>query len=396
MGITGSDGAMPTVVFIATVSATVHHFLRPYAADLRSLGWRVEAAASGMTDDVLAGGSFDGLHDLPLSRSIRDISGIARGERAVAALIDEIRPDIIHVHTPIASFVTRLAARRTPSEHRPAVVYTAHGFHFHEGGGPLTNQLYRMAERLAGRWTDRLIVINDEDERAATRHRIVPAGHLVRMRGIGLDTTAIAPAAIGPPAAAAARRRIGVPADVDTFVIVGELNDNKRQGDAIAALAAMRVQTAHLVIVGAGPTLLRLQAEAARLEVASRVHFAGYLADVPAVVAGATALVATSAREGLSRSVMEALALEVPVVASAARGNRELVANDGWIVAIGDVGALAEKMDWMSEHPAERREMGRRARARMIEGYDIHELVRRHRALYLDILAQADLARRSS
>ena len=44
--------------------------------------------------------------------------------------------DLVHVHTPIASLVTRIAVRRMPKEHRPAVAYTAHGFHFHATARP--------------------------------------------------------------------------------------------------------------------------------------------------------------------------------------------------------------------------------------------------------------------
>ena len=278
-----------------------------------------------------------------------------------------------------------------PADRRPAVIYTAHGFHFHEGGRPLTNAVFLTAERIAGRWTDRLVVINDEDERAARNHRIVRSDRLVRMRGIGLDTVAVNPASVGTEAAKDSRHRFGVPTDVAMFVIVGELNANKRQSDAIDALAMMSTETAHLVIIGTGPTLSQLEAQADRLEMSGRVHFSGFLNDVPAVLAGATALIATSAREGLSRSVMEALALEVPVIASSARGNRELVGDSGWIVATGDVATMAEKMDWISDHPDERQAMGRRGRVRMVEQYEIHDLILRHEALYRAVLAERDV-----
>ena len=388
----GSTRSSPTLLLVATVSGTVHHFLRPYAMHFRSCGWRVDAAASHVTDDGAVKDAFDNVHELPLSRSIRDLAGIVRGEQAIALILDEIRPDIVHVHTPIASFVTRLAARRVPADRRPAVIYTAHGFHFHEGGRRLTNAVFLTAERIAGRWTDRLVVINDEDERAARNHRIVRSDRLVRMRGIGLDTVAVDPASVGAEATKDSRHRLGVPTDVAMFVIVGELNANKRQSDAIDALAMMRTETAHLVIIGTGPTLSQLEAQADRLEMSGRVHFSGFLNDVPAVLAGATALIATSAREGLSRSVMEALALEVPVIASNARGNRELVGDSGWIVATGDIATMAEKMDWISDHPDERQAMGRRGRVRMVEQYDIHDLILRHEALYRAVLAERDVA----
>jgi glycosyltransferase involved in cell wall biosynthesis len=265
-------------------------------------------------------------------------------------------------------------------------VYTAHGFHFHEAGGRLPNAAFRLAERIAGRWTDRLIVINDEDERAARRHRIVPAERLVRMPGIGIDTVAYAPSSVEPSAIARYRDELAVPPGAPVFVVVGELNANKRQADAIEALARLAHREAVLVLVGIGPLRPRLEALATDRNVADRVRFTGSIPDVPAVLVGATALVATSAREGLSRSVMEALSLEVPVIASTARGNRELVGDDGRIFPTGDVTTLARAMDWFIEHPAEARALGRAGRRRMVETYDIARLIARHEALYAELL----------
>ena len=219
------------------------------------------------------------------------------------------------------------------------MVYTAHGFHFRAGGPRIQNAIFRTAERLAGRWTDRLIVINDEDEQAAVRYRIVPRRRLVRMPGIGLDTTQFSRATVLAGRDGSIRDELGIAAAVAMFVIVGELNANKRQADAIAALALMQVPDSHLVVVGTGPTLEDLEAQSRELGVADRTHFIGFSERVPEILVEATALVATSAREGLSRSVMEALALELPVVASSARGNAELVGDSGWVVATGDIPA---------------------------------------------------------
>ena len=71
--------------------------------------------------------------------------------------------------------------RREPAKRRPAVVYTAHGSHFYDSGNLVTNAVFLTAERTAGRWTDRLIVIDDEDQAAARDHHIVRQDRLVRM-----------------------------------------------------------------------------------------------------------------------------------------------------------------------------------------------------------------------
>jgi glycosyltransferase involved in cell wall biosynthesis len=223
--------------------------------------------------------------------------------------------------------------------------------HFHRHGHPLTNALFLAAERLAGRWTDRLVVINDDDEREARKHRIVSPLRLVRMPGIGLDTSS-------------------------------ELNRNKRQADAVEALAIMQTRRAYLVVIGDGALRPEIEAVARQRNVEGRVRLVGHIEDVR------TALVATSRREGLNRSIMEALALEVPVIATTARGNQELVGDAGIMAEVGDRAALAAGMDWLVDHPDERRAMGLRGRARMVAEYDLELVIERHLAMYGEMLLE--------
>jgi glycosyltransferase involved in cell wall biosynthesis len=383
---TGS-AADVSLLIVATVAPTMR-FLVPYAAHFRALGWRVDAAAKGAGDNPSLAAVFDHAYELPLSRSILDIRGIARATQAISALLDT-GPNIVHVHTPIAAFLTRLAVRRLPRDRRPAVAYTAHGFHFFEGGHPATNAFFLGMERLAGRWTDRLVVINDEDEAAALRHRIVPRRRLVRMPGIGLDTRWYAPSSVDPDSVTRARDQYDIPANVPLFVVVAELTPGKRVGDAIAALASMQHADAHLVLLGDGPERPTLEAFVGHLSLRDRVHLLGFVHDVRSVLRAATALILPSKREGLARSVMEALSLEVPVIASTARGNRELVGTDsGLLFDTGDVRGLADAMDWLIDHPNERQTMGLRGRERMVERYDLRVLIRMHEALYLEMLAE--------
>jgi glycosyltransferase involved in cell wall biosynthesis len=248
--------------------------------------------------------------------------------------------------------------------------------------------VFLFAERVAGRWTDRLVVINDEDEAAALAHRLVRRGALVRMPGIGVDTDHYARAALSSMAAEDAGAAVAIPVGAPYFVYVGEFSRNKRQTDAIAALARLRDQHARLVLLGDGPLRGELEAVVDRLGLADRVEFAGIVGDVRPIVAASTGLVLCSGREGLARSVMEALALEVPVVASNARGNRELVGDCGRIVGIGDIDGLAQAMDWLLDHPDERRVMGQRGRSRMVESYDLRVVTRLHEDLYASMLAE--------
>ena len=91
------------------------------------------------------------------------------------------------MHTPVASLLTRLAAVSIDRRVRPKLVYTAHGFHFHAHGSTASNFFYGSLERLAGIWTDRLVVTNEEVERAARSRSIARPGSMRFIPGVGVD-----------------------------------------------------------------------------------------------------------------------------------------------------------------------------------------------------------------
>ena len=140
---TRPDPRQPSLLIVTTVAQT-HGFLLPFARHFRAHGWRVDGCASGIAEYQPAAGCYDTMYELPLSRSIRDIHGMSRTIGTLQAIVARDY-DIVHVHTPIAAFLTRAIIRRMPSSDRPKVVYTAHCFHFHEGGHPVLNQAFLLA-----------------------------------------------------------------------------------------------------------------------------------------------------------------------------------------------------------------------------------------------------------
>ena len=372
---------------VTTVAKTMH-FLEPYAHHFRERGWRVEGAADGLSTSPRAA-AFDAVHDVPFSRSIKDAGRQLAAARAIGRVLDG-GYDIVHVHTPIASLITRLVAGRIPAEGRPAVVYTAHGFHFYEGGHPLANALFLTAERVGGRFTDRLVVINQEDYEAARRYRLVPKRRLRYMPGIGVDTGWYARSQVSDEAARAALGAVGIEPERPYFVSVGELSRRKRPTDGVQALAQMRVREADLLFLGDGPERATVEALAEELGVADRVVISPtWVNDVRPYLRSAVALVQTSRQEGLPRSIMEALALEIPVITTAARGCAELVGDDrGEVVPVGATKRLAAAMDRVVRQPSERAKMGARGRRLMVERFDERLLIAEHERLYGELLAQ--------
>jgi len=329
---------------VTTISETLEAFLLPFATHFRKMGWVVEAAARGAKSNEACVGAFDQVHDIGWSRSPLSINNVS-AESEIHELLRRGLYDVVHVHTPVASFVTRLAARRL--QDKPAVVYTAHGFHFHEGGNPVLNFAFRSLEKAAGPWTDELVVINKSDYEAALSFSLVPPERLSFIPGTGFDVQAFVERSGEGPDRGQLRTSLGVPQSAAMIIMVAEFTANKRHLDAVEALARLRrnQRPAHLVLVGIGPSQAAVKNRVEKLGLTDLVHFLGYRRDVPQLLKTADALLLLSEREGLPRSVMEAMAVGVPVIGTEIRGVLDLLSDGaGILVPVRDVDAIEHAM----------------------------------------------------
>jgi len=303
--------------------------------------------------------------------------------RAVAAAG---RYDIIHVHTPVAAFVTRFALRRVRT--RPAVIYTAHGFHFHENAGWIRNVVYGSLEHLAGRWTDELVVVNHEDYEAASRDGLLPSGRIHQILGAGFDPGRYE-SDVSPPAVAEARREAGVPPGLPIVVAVAELNRNKNLGFLLSGFARMQEVGSHLVIVGEGPERDALARLARRLRIEGRAHMLGRVPDLRPILAAASAFALVSRREGLPNSMIEAMSMGVPVIGTDTRGIRDLAGDGrGILVPLGDADALARGLDTIISDRTAATMAAERARTYVRSELGIGRIIAEYLALYDAVLAR--------
>jgi glycosyltransferase involved in cell wall biosynthesis len=369
-----------------TIPATFTAFLVPFARHMREQGWRVDLATGPGELVEAAAAAIDARVDIPWSRSLRDPSNITAAMRATRAALVAGEYDLVHTHTPIASFVMRAAIATLPRRRRPKVVYTAHGFHFAPGRSRVANGAFTAAEWIAGRVTDRLVVINDHDERAAVRRRLVRADRLVRTHGIGLDLSWYRRTPALEAAAAEVRRGLGLDDDAEILTVVAELTVRKQQHLAIEAVARLDRPGVHLVLAGGGPLRAAYEERAAELGIADRVHFLGDVRDVRPLMLASTATMLPSFREGLSRSVLESLALGVPVIGSDIRGIADVVVPDGGILfRPGDVASLTDAIRRLLDSP--RIDELTRARVReRLRPYGLDELIAVHDRLYHDLV----------
>jgi glycosyltransferase involved in cell wall biosynthesis len=262
------------------------------------------------------------------------------------------------------------------------MIYTAHGFNFYQGEMPLKNAIFLTLEKLAGTWTDHLIVMNREDEIAAKRYSILPAQRVNYMPGIGVDQEHYNPATVSVAEVMRFRQELKIQPETPLFLAIAEFIPRKRHRDMLNAFAKIDRPNAHFAFAGEGVLLPQMQQLACQLGVQNRVHFLGFRQDIPVLIRAAIATVMASEQEGLPRSVMESLCLEIPAIGTKIRGIQELLENGcGLMVPVGEVEGLAQAMVWSLDHPQEMQEMGKRGRELMVD-CDLQQILKRHHKLY--------------
>lgn len=374
---------MPKLLIVTTIPATVRAFLLPYIAHFRAQGWQVDAMAQGITDCSECTTACDRVWDVEWSRNPLNPRNFIDAPRQIQPVLAQQNYDFVHVHTPVAAFVTRYTINRWQNPTKPKVIYTAHGFHFYRGGSLVKNTIFLTLEKLAGRWTDYLIVINREDEQAAKQYQIVPAAKIRYMPGIGVDTKYYSPQAVAHTDVIQLREELGLTPENPLFLSIAEFIPRKRHCDLFQAFALLKPH-AHLALAGTGVLQLQMQSLATELGIAERVHFLGLRRDIPVLIRASVATVLVSAQEGLPRSVMESLSLEVPVIGTEIRGIQDLLASE-LLVPLGDITEIARVMNWVLEHPQAAQNLGKKGRDRM-NNYDLRQIIAMHEKLYAEAL----------
>jgi glycosyltransferase involved in cell wall biosynthesis len=272
---------------------------------------------------------------------------------------------ILHAHDPHALVLAGLVAARTGAR---LVVTRRVVFHLRRGG------FWRRADRVVAisEAVRRVLVSDGIDEE---RISLVPSGvDLEELR-------AAAPRGI--------RAALGLSAETPIAVSVGALTREKDHATLLRAAATARTCAPSLrwVVVGDGPergALARL-IEGSGLQ--DRVHLLGFDQDPPAIIREATLLVHSASEEGLGTTVLDAMALAVPVVATAAGGIPELLADGaGVLVPVGDAAALAEATVRIVTDPALRSSCVARATL-VVARYSDVRMAEGMRSVYRSVLS---------
>ncbi|MDD4856733.1 MAG: glycosyltransferase family 4 protein [Candidatus Krumholzibacteria bacterium] len=384
---------MVKILELCAVDFTAYHLLRPLGLGLRGAGYDVTFCCSpGEGLDLLRAEGF-GAEAIPISRNY-NVAHHARSFEALLSFMRRERFSIVHAHTPVAGLIGRGAAKLAGV---PGIVYTAHGFYFHDGMPSAVHAFFAGLERCAAAFTDVIFVQSEEDWEEAVRLRIAPRVKLVHI-GNGVD-----PEKFGKRLHSLEAARFREENGLGSGPVVGFVGRAVREKGAIefvraAAIVKRSSPGAKFVMVGeplvsdrdsCWDEILRLRGE---LGLDGDLILTGYRKDVPAILAAFDVFALPSYREGMPRALLEAMATGLPVVATAIRGCREEVANGstGILVPSGDHEALAAAIGKFALSSELRASMGEAGRERVLARFDERKIVALQIAL-LERLAEAKL-----
>lgn len=291
------------------------------------------------------------LHNIHFARSPFSSQNIDCYKQ-LKAIIDENHFDLIHVHTPTVSILTRLAARKARKE-GTTVMYTCHGFHFHNAAPKKNWMMFYPMERLMSRFCDYIVTINKEDfNRAKTFH----APNVRYIPGVGVNINRIHDCKIDKKAY---KREIGVPEDCVLILSIGEMIERKNHEVIVRALAKVQNPNVYYAICGKGPLREHLEQLSKELGVSDRVKFLGFRKDIPELCNAADISAFPSRIEGLGLAGIEAMAAGVPLVSSNVHGILDYVIDGktGFALNPEDVDGFAKAISKLADDENLRNEM---------------------------------------
>lgn len=296
-------------------------------------------------------------------------------------VIRENDVEVIHCNTPVGGMVGRLCGKKNKVK---KVIYTAHGFHFYKGAPLFNRTVLKWAEMLMAHWTDAILTMNQEDYAAAQKFKLRKGGKVYFVHGVGITLKDFEGLS---HLRQQKRDEMGVADDDIVLISMGDLVPRKNYGTAIRAIAKANNPKLHYMICGRGPELENLQALAKGLGIEEQIHFLGFRTDVKELLTGADIFLFTTRQEGMPRSMMEAMASGLPCVASAIRGNVDLIENgvNGFVCPTDDVDGYAAAIAKIASDPDLREKM-RRNNLEKIKQYDITVVEQEIREIYKDVL----------
>jgi glycosyltransferase involved in cell wall biosynthesis len=314
-----------------------------------------------------------GVYAIEMPRRItptRDLRAVCRIWRQIRL----VRPEIVHAHTPKGGLLATVAAWLARI---PVRVYHIHGLPMLTAAGP-RRLLLRWSERVACRLATQVLCVSNSVRRVAIAERLCPAAKIKVLAGgtiNGVDAAGrFNPANLGPEVRHTVRGQQGIPMDALVVGFVGRIVRDKGMVELVGAWQVLRERfpSLHLLIVGpfeAHDPLPPVTVQVLRAD--ARIHLVGLEWKTPPLYAAMDLLVLPTYREGFPTVLLEAGAMELPVVATRVPGCTDAVVDGqtGLLAEPRDIPSLIERISTYLVDSERRRRHGHAARERVLQEF---------------------------
>jgi len=292
----------------------------------------------------------------------------------LAKMFRELRPDI--VHTRAWGTIDGVMAARVAGVRR--VIHGEHGRHAADPEG--RNRKRILLRKCLSPMIDRFTTVSDDLKRWLTETVGIAPQKIVRIHN-GVDTERFSLSGRD-----VARHELGLDASVIAIGTVARLDPVKDHGSLLRAFASIRQSGAPvcLVIVGDGSMRHHIESQIRDLRIGDRVRLLGERQDVAKLLTAFDVFSLTSIAEGMSNTILEAMACGLPVVATRVGGNPELVEHhvNGQLVKVGDVRDIASAFQSYVDNANLRRDHARNARRIAEQKFGLERMAAQYAQLY--------------
>lgn len=362
---------------VCAVDFTLKHFLLPLIKSMEKQNWNVMALCSdGEFIDEIRRQGFE-VRVAKIERSLNPLKFVFSIFNMFILFRNE-KFDIVHVHTPVAALAGRIAAKLSGV---PIVIYTAHGFYFHDEMPRFKRLFFLYLEKWAGKYTDILFTQSNEDATCAKKEFLQPNGRIYAI-GNGVDPEKFNPNKITN--VSKIKEDLGIPRRAFVVGMIARLVREKGVVEFLeAAIKAASVdKNIYFLILGT-----RLDTDHARdvtgminkakKLLKNRMLFLGHRMDIPELISVMDVYCLPSWREGMPRSIIEAMMMAKPVIATNIRGSREEVdeGKTGLLVSTKNSDQLAEKFLYCFNSPEIMKKMGIAGRTKALSQYNENIIV---------------------
>lgn len=319
---------------------------------------------------------WDRLHDAGITvHSLSPHKYLPLYLATLPALVLSTKPDILHCHLIPSNIIAKPLGTLLGV---PLIINHDHTNDPHR----IENKLLLALDKSTNRFAHHIITVASACRDFLVKHESIHRGKITLIPN-AIDLRRFSP---GSSSLSESRTKLGLPQDVPVIAGVGRLNAQKNFALflEIAAAVVTEIPEARFLLAGEGPEEPRLRAQAASLGIADRVLFAGYIPDTRIVYSAADILLMPSRFEGLPMTLLESMAMGLPIIASNLDGIAEVITDtyEGLLAEPGNAATFTSQVIRLLRDPDFAAQLAINARTKIESNHSVEIMTTAVESIY--------------